>query len=85
MDRYRFVWFGDSAIYVSPCCVPFGTDAVLVRDFDRFADFVRSPYCFPRGVAWVSNLSDVHMFKLFKKKGLQRCVKSYRLLQAEEL
>lgn len=83
--RHRFVWFGDTYIYVSPCSVPFGTDAVLMRNFDNFSDMVYSPYCFPRGVAWESNLNDVLLFKLFKKKGLQRCVKSYRRLQVEEL
>lgn len=85
MMRYRFVWQGGSVIYVCPVTASFGRDAVFEVDFDRFSAIVKGPYCFPRGLAWETNLSDILTFKLFKRKGLARCVKSYHLAQVAEL
>lgn len=85
MMRYRFVWYGGSFIYVCPCTVNFGSDAVFEADFDVFSNVVKGPYCFPCGYAWETNLSDILTFKLFKKKGLNRCVKSYRVALVAEL
>lgn len=79
MMRYRFVWFGGHVIYVAPCTALFGDNAVLERDFDRFASVVKGPYCFPRGYAWETNLDDVLTFKLFYRKGIAKCVRSYHL------
>ena len=84
MMRYRFTWFGDK-IFVSPCSVGFGSESVFISDFDRFAEICKGPYCFPKGVSWETNLTDILTFKLFKKKGLNRCVKSYHLAQVAEL
>lgn len=83
MMRYRFTWFG-SKIFVSPCTVDFGSGSVLIHDFDRFADIVRGPYTFPRGVSWETNLSDRSTFRLFYKKGLSRCVQDYHRAQVTE-
>ena len=80
MMRYRFSWFG-GYVYVSPCSVLFGTQGNYIRDFDTFANIVKGPYKFPRGVFWETNLDDVLTFKLFKKEGLNRCVKDYHLAQ----
>lgn len=83
--RYRFTWFGDRTIYVSPCSVDFAADSLFERDFDRFADLCKGPYCFPKGLSWETNLDDILTFKLFKKKGLNRCVKNYQLRQVVPL
>ena len=83
--RYRFTWFGGRHIYVSPCHVNFASDSVFERDFDKFADFCKGPYCFPRGLSWETNLDDVLTFKLFKLKGLNTCVKSYHAAQVVPL
>lgn len=83
--RYRFTWFGGRYIYVSPCSVDFGSSSVFERDFDRFADFCKGPFAFPNGLSWETNLDDVLTFKLFKKKGLNRCVKSYHVRQVAPL
>lgn len=83
--RYRFSWFGTDFIYVCPVPVPFGNQGLKVVDFDRFSDIVKSPYTFPKGVFWETNLNDVLTFKLFKKKGLNRCVKSYHRALAGQL
>lgn len=83
--RYRFVWFGGRYIYVCPCSVSFGCNAVFERDFDKFSDVVKGPYCFPSGYAWETNLSDVLTFKLFKLKGIAKCVRSYQKALAVEL
>lgn len=84
MMRYRFVWYGGRYIYVCPCSSSFGRSAVFERDFDKFSDVVKGPFCFPGGYAWETNLSDVLTFKLFKLKGIAKCVRSYRLAQVIE-
>lgn len=83
--RYRFTWFGGLHIYVSPCSVNFAPASVFERDFDVFAEFCKGPYAFPKGLSWETNLDDVLTYKLFKKKGLNRCVKSYLRAQVVPL
>lgn len=85
MNRYRFVWKGGSVIHVAPVSVDFGKNAVFVRDFDRFADLVTGPFCFPRGIAWETNMDDFTTFKLFYRRRIARCVKSYRRALVAEL
>ena len=56
------------------------------RDFDCFERIFLSMQCPANGIFWSANgLTDRQIFKLFKRKGLHKCVRNYRHMQAVEL